>query len=275
MGSTLPNREYMHAAQSYGHDRQRPAAADAVPDGLPRHDDLRGAASKAGVSNRYFFNDVPVVGALGRSRASPARARSRSTTQRCATGTLPARLVRRPELRRQRRRGAGPVGRRAPARRRARPARRSWPTSSTRSWSRRSSSAARSSSSTTSGAGSSTTSRPPRVPDDRNSRDINKDYGLMGFRIPALAVSPYVRRGHVAHTIYGFESILKMIEYRFGAEAADQARRATRSNIARSFDWSSKPRLELPDLPRPGARRVAGLPGRPRRRAPRGPTTTT
>ena len=56
-------------------------------------------------------------------------------------------------------------------------------------------------------------------------RDINKDYGLMGFRIPAVAVSPYVRRGHVAHTIYGFESILKMIEYRFGLAAADPARR--------------------------------------------------
>ena len=50
----------------------------------------------------------------------------------------------------------------------------------------------------------------------RNDADINKDYGLMGFRIPAIAVSPYVRRGHVAHTTYGFESILKMIEYRFG-----------------------------------------------------------
>ena len=40
----------------------------------------------------------------------------------------------------------------------------------------------------------------------------------MGFRIPALAVSPFVRRGHVSHSIYGFESILKMIGYRFGLE---------------------------------------------------------
>ncbi len=92
--------------------------------------------------------------------------------------------------------------------------------------------------------------RPARVPDDRNSRDINKDFGLMGWRIPALAVSPYVRRGHVAHSIYGFESILKMIEWRFGLQPLTKRDRYAQ-NIARSFDWTSKPRLELPNLPRP------------------------
>ena len=38
----------------------------------------------------------------------------------------------------------------------------------------------------------------------------------MGIRIPAVAVSPWARRGHVGHTMFGFESILKIIEYRFG-----------------------------------------------------------
>ena len=33
----------------------------------------------------------------------------------------------------------------------------------------------------------------------------------MGMRIPAVALSPYARRGHVDHGTYGFESILKMI----------------------------------------------------------------
>ena len=32
--------------------------------------------------------------------------------------------------------------------------------------------------------------RPPRVPDIRSSADLNKDFGQMGFRIPAVAVSP-------------------------------------------------------------------------------------
>ena len=34
---------------------------------------------------------------------------------------------------------------------------------------------------------------PPSVPDDRSSPDLYEDFGQMGFRIPALAVSPYSR----------------------------------------------------------------------------------
>jgi phospholipase C len=88
------------------------------------------------------------------------------------------------------------------------------------------------------------------VPDMRNSPDINNDYGLMGFRIPTIAVSPWARRGHVAHTQYGFESILKFISYRFGL-APLNTRVKYANNIARSFDWTHKPRLALPELPRP------------------------
>jgi phospholipase C len=90
--------------------------------------------------------------------------------------------------------------------------------------------------------------RPPRVPDIRNDPDVNKDFGQMGIRIPAVTVSPWVRRGHVSHSIFGFESILKMIEYRFGLAPLTR-RDAYAQNIAKSFDWESKPRLELPDLP--------------------------
>jgi phospholipase C len=90
--------------------------------------------------------------------------------------------------------------------------------------------------------------RPPRVPDVRNDRDVNKDFGQMGIRIPAIAVSPYVRRGYVAHSVYGFESILKMVEYRFGLSPLTR-RDAYARNIARSFDWESPPRLEAPALP--------------------------
>jgi phospholipase C len=91
---------------------------------------------------------------------------------------------------------------------------------------------------------------PPRVPDLRSSRDLARDFGQMGFRIPAVLVSPYARRGHVDHSIYGFESILKMIRYRFGL-APLVKRDAYARNIARAFDWSSKPQLSLPNLPDP------------------------
>ena len=91
---------------------------------------------------------------------------------------------------------------------------------------------------------------PPRVPDDRMDKDLNKDYGQQGFRIPAVIVSPYARRGHIDHQHWSFESILKMIRYRYGV-APLVKRDAYAPNIARAFDFSSKPQLDPPKLPDP------------------------
>jgi phospholipase C len=95
--------------------------------------------------------------------------------------------------------------------------------------------------------------RPPRVPDDRASADLYEDFGQMGFRIPAVAVSPYARgrRGgfRVDHGTYGFESILKLIAYRFGLGALNTRMRRAR-NIGRSFDWE-RPDFSPPPLPDP------------------------
>ena len=77
---------------------------------------------------------------------------------------------------------------------------------------------------------------PPRVPDLRSSPDLNQDFGQMGFRIPAVVVSPYARRGHVDHSIYGFESILKMIRYRYGLPPLTP-RDLYANNIAAAFDF--------------------------------------
>ncbi len=91
---------------------------------------------------------------------------------------------------------------------------------------------------------------PPRVPDLRQSRDLAKDFGQMGFRIPAVVVSPYARRGHVDHSIYGFESIIKMIRYRYGLPPLTP-RDLYANNIAAAFDFDSKPNYTIPDLPTP------------------------
>ena len=91
---------------------------------------------------------------------------------------------------------------------------------------------------------------PPRVPDLRQSRDLAKDFGQMGIRIPAVLVSPYARRGFVDHNIYGFESILKLIRYRYGLAPLTR-RDAYARNMVRSFDFESKPNFEVPDLPDP------------------------
>ena len=97
--------------------------------------------------------------------------------------------------------------------------------------------------------------RPPRVIDARMNRDLYKDFGQMGFRIPAVAVSPFARpktrpKGfRVDHGTYGHESILKLISYRFRLGFLTKRHRYAR-NIGRSFEWE-KPDFERPALPDP------------------------
>jgi phospholipase C len=97
--------------------------------------------------------------------------------------------------------------------------------------------------------------RPPRVIDDRMSRDLSEDFGQLGFRIPAVAVSPFARRKEgragfrVDHGVYGHEAILKLISYRFGLGYLNRRHRYAR-NIGRSFDWEN-PDFEAPTLPDP------------------------
>jgi phospholipase C len=104
--------------------------------------------------------------------------------------------------------------------------------------------------------------RPGRVPDDRASTDIENDFGQLGFRVPAVAISPFARakkhRGwwwpqfNVDHGRYAHESILKFISYRFGLGDLN-TRMKFATNIGRSFEWPHKPDLEAPDLPNPKA----------------------
>ncbi len=91
--------------------------------------------------------------------------------------------------------------------------------------------------------------RPPRVRDARSSGDLNEDFGQMGFRIPAVAVSPFARGGNVRHAQLGFESIIKLISYRFGlGHLTLRDRYAT--NIGETLNWDSTD-YEMPDLPDP------------------------
>ena len=76
----------------------------------------------------------------------------------------------------------------------------------------------------------------------------------MGFRIPALAVSPYARKtgpetARVNHAQLGHESILKLITYRFGLGNL-VTRDAMANNIGESFDWEATD-FEPPELPDP------------------------
>jgi phospholipase C len=106
--------------------------------------------------------------------------------------------------------------------------------------------------------------RPPRVPDDRASADLNEDFGQTGFRTPAVAISPHSRnlrgkgqgaprgaRWRVDHGQYAHESILSFISYRFGLGFLNTRHQRAR-NIGLSFNWGN-PDFTPPELPDPPA----------------------
>ncbi len=97
--------------------------------------------------------------------------------------------------------------------------------------------------------------RPPRV----------DEFGY-GFRVPALLVSPYARRGHIEHATLDFTSILRFIEENWRLKPLAK-RDATASSIAAAFDFRSDPQEPtiLPAVrgiePARAPERSVGLPG--------------
>jgi phospholipase C len=247
LASTYPNRYYMHSAQSYGmKDNTLPFVNGNIEDLLGWPDStIFHALAAAGVSNRYFYTDIPVSALWG----VPGLARSGQVQEyyeRCATGTLPAVSFVDPSFAGEEQGTSGDEHPHGDVR-----VGQAFMSDVVHAfmespqWER--------------GAlfivydewgGFFDHVRPPRVPDVRASADVADDFGQMGMRIPAVLVSPYAKRNHVDHNIYGFESILALIRYRFGL-APLTTRDQYAKNILRSFDFDSKPNLEVPDLPDP------------------------
>ena len=89
MGSTLPNREYMHAAQSYGMTRQHAAHRDELQAGFP-DTTIFAALDAGGRLQPLLLQRRARVGAVGRARARALGPGARSTTRAARRGTLPA-----------------------------------------------------------------------------------------------------------------------------------------------------------------------------------------
>ena len=244
LSSTYPNREYMHAGQSYGMvDNTLPFS----PDGELGFPDttIFAALAKAGISNQYFFTDIPVSalwGAPGIARSSQVQ----TFYEQAATGTLPALSFVDPSFNGEDQGTSGDehphgdvrvgqafIGDIVHAFMESPQFKRGALFIVYDEW-----------------GGFFDHVPPPRVPDLRASTDLSQDFGQMGLRIPAVTVSPYARRGYVDHSVYGFESILKMIRYRYGLPPLTP-RDLYANNIAAAFDFESDPNYELPDLPSP------------------------
>jgi phospholipase C len=63
--------------------------------------------------------------------------------------------------------------------------------------------------------------------------------GLRGFRVPAVIVAPFARRGHVDHTVFDHTSVLRFIEWRWKLDPLTE-RDATAANLADALDFSSR-----------------------------------
>jgi phospholipase C len=79
--------------------------------------------------------------------------------------------------------------------------------------------------------------------------DVKPEYEQRGFRIPCVLISPFARRGHVAHGVYDHTSILKLVEWRFGLDPLS-VRDAHAANLAGALDFSRRelrtPRIAAP-----------------------------
>jgi len=82
---------------------------------------------------------------------------------------------------------------------------------------------------------------PPNVVDDFIDR--------AGFRVPAILVSPWARRGVVSHEIHDHTSFLSFVQWRFGM-APLTSRNAAASDFVYAFDFS-RMREDIPVLPTP------------------------
>lgn len=84
---------------------------------------------------------------------------------------------------------------------------------------------------------------PPLKPIPAADKAVGSD-GRIGFRVPALVISPLARRHTVVNTQFDHTSVLKMIEWRWGLSPLT-VRDSGANNLATALDFA-KPNLQAP-----------------------------
>jgi phospholipase C len=79
---------------------------------------------------------------------------------------------------------------------------------------------------------------PPTAPIPPADQALGSD-GRIGFRVPALVISPMAQRGVVSHGIYDHTSVLKMIEWRWNLRPLT-VRDKTANNLAETLNFSQR-----------------------------------
>jgi hypothetical protein len=70
------------------------------------------------------------------------------------------------------------------------------------------------------------------------------DSSGLGFRVPAVVISPWAKPGFIDHTQYGFSSMLALAEHTFNVPSL-HVRDAISNDINDSFDFSQSPQSTL------------------------------
>jgi phospholipase C len=76
------------------------------------------------------------------------------------------------------------------------------------------------------------------------------DYTHYGFRVPAVVVSPYAKRGYVSHVVHDHTSILSLVEHVWNLPALSN-RDGAADALLDCFDFASVPFATPPTLARP------------------------
>jgi len=90
---------------------------------------------------------------------------------------------------------------------------------------------------------------PPTAPIPLADQLAGNQDGRLGFRTPALLISPWSRRGYVSHLQFDHTSLLKLIEWRWGLPPLT-VRDATANNLAAALDFAN-PNHAAPQFPAP------------------------
>ena len=91
---------------------------------------------------------------------------------------------------------------------------------------------------------------PPKFPDLRPSTDLMDDHSQAGFRVPTMVAGPWARRGHIVSDAMEHASITRFIEWRFGLESLTPRDAAALNPAAVAFDFA-RPDFTKPVLPMP------------------------
>ena len=256
LGPTFPNRIYLHSAQTDRID-------DSV--GLSTLPTIWDNLAAAGVSHKYYFQDLPFLGLWGLKYAGISHGYAEFLAD-AAAGTLPAVSYVEPPLFLEAIDGLS---------------RDDHPHGDIRNGEATMNDVYRAVTSSPAWArtvlvitfdewgGFFDHVRPTQAPDTNPALT-----GLRGFRVPTLIVSPYAQRSAVGHRTYDHTSVLKLIEWRYGLPALTPRDAAAR-NLAELLDfaapnrhapqWTANPVTALPCFlqgtqPRHGAPTTQGFP---------------